>query len=226
MLNAVESGERHEYGRVDRGEDRGERVRAHGAGARRTTAGVEGGVARGAGVVRFSVNGPFLGAVREYNAVAGGGVLRDARVRGALGFVAGAFGPSQALVAMPRQGAPPAGGEPFRYRRYDTARSCHDGGCLRYYRRPVRFALRFRGRRAHRGLLPLRMVRGTYSVPSEGRVASREPSDEEILRTAARRGPDTETVLRRIAAPRQRWYYLGCHCTTGRRKGSDGLGFL
>src|SRR5215210_8409347 len=97
MLNAVESGERHEYGRVDRGEDRGERVRAHGAGARRATAGVEGGVARGAGVVRFSVNGPLFGAVREYNAVAGGGVLRDARVRGALGgSVAGAFGPSQA----------------------------------------------------------------------------------------------------------------------------------
>src|SRR5215218_9409620 len=133
---------------------------------------VEGGVARGAGVVRFSADGPFLGAVREYNAIAGGGVLRDARVHGALGgSVAGAFGPSQALVAKPRQGAPPAGGEPFRYRRYDTARSCHDGGCLRYHRRPVRFALRFRGRRTHRRLLPLRLVRGTYSVPSERRVA-------------------------------------------------------
>src|SRR5215207_7489590 len=111
MLVAGESGEQHGCGRVDRGEDRGERVRAHGAGARRATARAEGGVARGTGVVRFSADGPFLGAVREYNAVAGGGVLRDARVHGALGgSVAGAFGPSQALVAMPRHGAPPAGG--------------------------------------------------------------------------------------------------------------------
>src|ERR671921_1284385 len=115
MLVARESGEQHGRGRVDRGEDRGERVRAHGAGARRATAGAEGGVARGAGVVSFSADGPFLGAVREYNAVAGGGVLRDARVHGALGgAVAGAFGPSQALVGVARSGGPPPGGGTVR----------------------------------------------------------------------------------------------------------------
>ena len=49
-------------------------------------------------------------------------------MHGALGWsVAGAFGPSQALVAVPRHGAPLAGGEPFRYRRYDAARAGYDG---------------------------------------------------------------------------------------------------
>src|SRR5918998_4231454 len=108
MLNMAASSERHEYGRVDRGEDRGERVRTHRAGARRASAGVAGGVARGAGIVRFSADGTFLGAVRERNPFARGGILRDARMHGALGrAITGALGTSQALVAMPRQGAPP-----------------------------------------------------------------------------------------------------------------------
>ncbi len=62
------------------------------------------------------------------------GVFFDARVHGAFGgSVTGAIGSSQALVAVPRQGAPPVGGESVRYRGHGIARAGYDGYGLRYH---------------------------------------------------------------------------------------------
>ena len=131
-LNLTGNGKRRGRGRGDRGPERGGRARASGAGARGASAGASYSIARRAGVVRFSAHGAFLGTVRKRYAIAASGLLRDARLHGALGrSVAGAIGAPQALMAPTGPGASLAGGEPPRHRGHGSARGGDGGGDVR-----------------------------------------------------------------------------------------------